>query len=259
MPKIVYEDPKTHRQWESGPIPLNEYEERWVTLCSLNHYFAEIACRGSGKSEILGVRYPLYEMCINRVEDREWHYIAGTRKFLAKKMLSRIKRLADRIPFIYKDKPKSYLPEILQIGVANCYALPASVDAIRGEANVHRVICDEQTAWDLIEDKQFLDAVEPLVAKTNAYLTIFGTPKGQKGFVWTEIFDNPNTKYITDITDSVEVLAVDQPIINKEEVDRMAIDNPNRHAQEFLCKFLLPADSIWGEVSVEDHEEFEVW
>lgn len=249
LPRKTVEDPTTGQSWESEPIELHPYEKRWIDNMQKHKFYALVKCRGAGGTEILIVRWFLYQAITNRIPDRKWLIVAGTSQKLAIEFLHRMKKLSDRHPFVYSKIPASARPNVLRVGISSVIALASDEESVTGYENVGGIALDESAKWNLIDDTPVLDAVEPHVAKSGAHVIVLSTPKHRRGFFWTKIF-NPEivTKYYRDKTTYEEVCAVDKPLLVLEDVLKMKETDPEMFAQEFNGEFVVPSDSLFGKL-----------
>lgn len=250
LPKIVYEDPETHQQWESDPIELYDYERKIIENYETHRYFGLNKIRGAGISEVLVVRHLSYKYAvINTIKDRKGLVMAGINKKVAVGLLYRIVQLLKPFPFTYRELPNEENPDILKFrGGGVIMALPAAINAARGMANVGDVMLDESAFWDLEDDEPVLKAMEPFVAKGKSRLAVFSTPNGQRGFFWTKVFDpEAKTKYFKQELTLEEVKNVPVPVIDIAEAERLKEEDPDLYAQEFGNKFILPSASVFGD------------
>jgi len=219
------------------------------------HYYAQNKCRGAGASEIITIRHMLYKYIITRTLDRKCLLIAGTNEQAATVIMHRMKQLSDRIPFVYRVKPRSDFPTELFFKYGMVLALAANPDIVRSYENVGDVIYEESAFWKLINDEPVLMAGEPHVIKSSAHIGVLSTPKGQRGFFWTRIFDpDIETKYTKHIINWREVVDVPIPIISVEEIKKMQIEDPVTYEQEMDNKFLLSEERGFGDFAEEDFE-----
>jgi len=258
LPKRKYRDQETNEEREGEPVELYEYEHRMVKNYETHAYYAQNKIRGAGATEILAVRHMAYKYAVvNRIEGRKYLLAAGVNRSVAVGVFRRIVVLLKPFPFIYKIIPNSLNPTVLLFrGGGEAKALSAHPDAARGEENVGDVLLDEASAWELVDDEPVLKAYEPFVAKSGAHIGVFGTPKGQRGFYWTKIFDPelPRTKYYKHLVTLQEVKNVPIPIIDVAEAERLRLEDPDLYAQEFGNQFILPSLSIFGsEFPVGEH------
>ena len=256
--KITEKDGNIH---ETPPIPYNGYQKRWIQRISTERFYAMKKCRGAGATEMLTIRWKLYRALINHIHNRKWIIVAGTKQQLAKEILARIKVLADRRPFVYKEKPQSEQPDELLIGVSKIMAFGANSEAVRGLENVEDIDLEEPASWDLTNDQPVLDAAEPHVTKSGATLQIKGTPRGKRGFFWNKIWTDAirfASKYYKEETLVDEVLKAEYPLISKDEVERIRLTDPTLWRQEYNGEFVVPEASLYGELTEQNiSSEFE--
>lgn len=212
MPRITYKDPDTGMEWESDPIEFAGYEKKVLEDLETSNFWASLKCRGAGLSELITVRRTAYKYAVTtRIKDRKCLICAGTSRSLADEFIYRIKEITDKIPFVYRIKPKTATPSELFFIFGVVQSVPAEEDAVRGEKNVGDVILEESSVWDLVDDEPVLKGAEPHVFKSQAKVSVIFTPKGKRGFVWTKIFKDEEgfvTKYKKYILNWREVVAL---------------------------------------------------
>lgn len=248
MPTLKFKD-ENGVITESEPIEYNSYQKRWIANVVKYRFYSMLKCRGAGATEILTIRWRLYRAIVNHIPNRKFCIIAGTHQALAVEFLRRMKVLCDRRPFVYRIIPKTESPSILHIGVSKIMALPAESEVVRGLENVEDIDLEEPASWDLQNDQPVLDAAEPHVTKSGATLQIKGTPRGRRGFFWEKIW-NPEikTKYYRERTLVDEVLDAEHPLLDRAEVERIKQTDPRTYRQEFMGEFVLPEDSLYGQL-----------
>ena len=224
MPTITYEDPEKQIQWESDPIEFSAYEEEMVNEYESTHFFAENKCRGAGASERLTIRHMLYKYAVeNRTLERKCLICGSISITISKNFTHRIKLLADKVPFLYKEKPNSDFPrELFFAQGGQIIAIPAEEDAFRSYDKVGDEILEEVSSWDKENDEPVLKAAEPHVFKSNARIGNLTTPKGKKGYYWDKIFtDDPDvkTKYKKHYTNWRRVVGIPEPNVVFEETE----------------------------------------
>lgn len=189
MPTIKYKDENDNIIGESVPIDFYHYEKTMVEEYEATNYFADNKCRGAGASELITVRHLAYKYCTTRVQDRLAMIIAGTNVEATNTLMHRIKEVCDQIPFIYKFPPKSEFPHSIFFKFGMIIALAANPNIVRSYQNVGDIIYEESAFWKLNDDTPVLLAGEPHVGKSSAHIGCLSTPNGQRGFMWTKIFD----------------------------------------------------------------------
>lgn len=209
LPTIKYED------GQSGPMPLNKYEQRILQYQQANKYYALNKCRGAGATEIKSVRWNGHKYSHFVIPGRKALVCAGTNQDLSNNILGRIKQLMDTHPEVYLIEPRSENPEFIVFKSGGMIiSVPAAINAVRGPENVGDVDYEEASFWKLNDDKPVLKAGEPHVIKSGAHTNILTTPNGRRGFYWDNIFStDPNlkTKYFKHVVNWREVVGIPEP------------------------------------------------
>lgn len=262
LPIIKYEDENGTVIGESQPVPLWSYEKEVIDRYESTKFFAINKCRGAGISEILTVRHMLYKYITTRIFNRKCLVVGGIRLAESLEYLSRMKELADKIPFVYRILPKSESPSSLIFKFGVILACPSSPNVVRSYQNVGDVLLEESAFWKLIDDVPVLKAAEPHVAKSSAHIGVISTPNGQRGFFWKKIF-NPQviTRYYRHVLNWKQVVDVPIPVLSKEEVLRTKEEDLDNYEQEFNNQFTLSVNRAFGEFAEADFEpeEFETF
>lgn len=253
LPTIKYEDEFGSIIGESKPVPLHKYEQKILENYESTNYYALNKCRGAGASEILTIRWMLFKYCITRIKNRLCMIVGGINEKEAVEYMTRIKELADRIPFMYRVQPKSDTPSVIYLKLGVIKATPANPQAVRSYQNVGDILLEESAFWKLIDDTPILKSAEPHVVKSSAHIGAISTPNGQAGFFWSKIF-NPEvkSKYFKHVLNWKEVVDVDLPVISKEEVLKLQREDPATYEQELNNQFLLSENRAFGNFDVAD-------
>ena len=255
LPTIKYQDEFGNIVGESSPVPLWPYEKEMVERYEATHYYAQNKCRGAGASEILTIRHMAYKYSITKIMDRKCLLVAGTNEQAAAVIMHRIKMLLDKIPFVYKVRPKTDFPTEIFLRYGMILALAANPDVVRSFENVGDVIYEESAFWKLLNDEPVLTAGEPHVVKSSAHIGVLSTPKGQRGFFWTKIFDpDIETKYDKHVINWREVVDVPIPIISVEKIKELQETDPATYEQELNNQFLLSEQKAFGDWKRENYE-----
>lgn len=211
------------------PMPLFEYELDMVSNISSHKYYALNKARGIGATEII-LRLILHMAILNKIPQRKFLIITGTRSALAQDHLRRIAEMCERISGLIDH---TISDECIRVNNSEIIAMPASPAAIRGYENVEMIFADEAAHWNLVEDDSVLQAIEPHRTKSDAHIVIVSTPNGMRGF-FAKIFHNPATKYHT------QTIQYDlaPELISQDEVAKVRAEDYYRFEQEYNCKFL---------------------
>jgi len=255
LPTIKYEDEFGVVTGESGGVPLHPYEQQILQNYEENNYYALNKCRGAGASELLTIRWMLFKYCTTRIKNRLCMIVGGINEKEAVEYLTRMKELADKIPFMYRVAPKSDTPNVIYLKLGIIRATPANPQAVRSYQNVGDVLLEESAFWKLIDDSPILKSAEPHVIKSSAHIGAISTPNGQAGFFWTKIF-NPEvkTKYFKHVLNWREVVANVPSVISEAEVIKLQEEDPSTYEQELNNQFLLSENRAFGDFDVADFE-----
>jgi len=113
---------------------------------------------------------------------------------------------------------------------------------------------DEAAKWKLVDDTPVFNSILPIVRTNGADLYLVSTPKGPVKMFYS-INEDPEdfVKFKYDIYETVGNL------YTKLEVDSMISSSKEDPEQEYLCKFKIGKDSIFGTVSAEDQQGKTEW
>lgn len=253
LPTLKFEDPETHEEYESDPVPLYEYEHQIIHDVEKYQFYALNKSRGIGATELI-IRHILFRAVFNTVPDRKWLVVAGIRMEHSREFLHRIKNLADKIPWIYKVQPTEY-PTNLFVNESIIKALPADSRTIRSFDNVAMVFLDESAYWNILDDTPVLTASESHVAKSGAHIVVVSTPNGQRGFFW-QIFSAKKTIYKRETLNWQ--VAVNQPIplLIADVIRKLQENDPYKYEQEHNCQFLASKYQAIPDVVLDKLVEF---
>ncbi len=183
--------------------------------------------------------------------------IVGTRQAQANKLMQRFKLLFENIP----DTLQDWRPGMKAVSVGLkgslalkngtiIQALPSSSSAIRGETDVKAIFIDEAAHFDLIDDSEIIDAIEPIVHTNQSDLFMVSTPNGRRGFFY-EISKNPED-YMTLVYSYEHTLGL---IFTQEEWNKALSRNDMDVQQEYMNQFTTTRRSYYGDQFVTgDHE-----
>ena len=217
MPTIKYTDENDNVIGESAPIEFYHYEKTMVEEYEATNYFGDNKCRGAGASELITIRHLAYKYITTRVKDRKGLIMAGTNVDAANTLMHRIKEVCDKIPFVYRFPPKSDYPHAIFFKFGMILSLAANPNIVRSYENVGDIVYEESAFWKLNNDIPVLMAGEPHVGKSSAHIGCLSTPNGQRGFMWTKIFDPEiKSKYHRHVLNWREVCGL--PVQNLEEI-----------------------------------------
>ena len=177
--------------------------------------------------------------------------IAGTREKTTKTVINRLKVLFNEIRSTVKDD-RHDLHIVLKNGT-EIEGKPSNSEAIRGETKIRAVVIDEAAHFGLVDDSVVLDAVEPILHTNKSDVFLVSTPKGQRGFFYElSKDDNDYKKLHYDYTNAIGWIYNEKEM--EEELKRTDIDVD----QEFRCQYTSARSSIFGVITDESLEDFEV-
>jgi len=178
--------------------------------------------------------------------------IAGNHGALAKKDLRRLARLYKAIPGVVHQWIKNNT--LLLVNDTTIEAFAASEEALTGDTKYKCIFMDEAAKWKLVDDTPVFNSILPIVRTNGADLYLVSTPKGPVKMFYS-INEDPEdfVKFKYDIYHTVGNL------YTQEEVDTMIASSKEDPEQEYLCKFKIGKDSIFGTVSVEDQQGMVEW
>lgn len=176
----------------------------------------------------------------SRYAGRNVAIMAATNGMLAKKNLRRLARLYINIPKTIQHWISGNVFRLVN-GTA-FEAFKASEEALTGDTNYAAVFMDEAAKWSLVDDTPVFNSVMPIVRTNASDLFLVSTPKGPVKTFY-KIHKNPG-KFIKvryDIWHASDNLYTKPQI---EEMLNTTAEDPN---QEYLTKFTISEDSIFGE------------
>ena len=191
--------------------------------------------------------------CFNKYAGARIIIITGTREKTTKKIMGRLKVLFRNIPHTVIKNKDAMTIEVINDTVIE--GLPASEEAITGDTKIKCIFMDESAKWKLIDDTPVLNSILPIVRTNKSDLFLISTPKGPRGLFYKIYKDNTNgfMKLEYDIWHCKGNLYTETEI---EEMLATTTEDPN---SEYLCKFTVGEDSIFGKVEDEDHQDIEMW
>ena len=164
---------------------------------------------------------------------------AGTNGALARFNLHRFTKLFENIPETLTRKLRGNTLELQNGTTITAYS--ASEEALTGFTNFGALFMDEAAKWSIVDDYKVFDSVLPFVNNNRADLFMISTPKGpQKKFY--EIYKEPGDfkKF------EYNLWRAEGSMYTKAEIQHLidtCKEDPN---QEYLCKFSIGKDSIFG-------------
>ena len=113
---------------------------------------------------------------------------------------------------------------------------------------------DEAAKWKLVDDTPVFNSILPILRTNGADLLLVSTPKGPVKMFY-KIHEDPQDfiLYKYDIWQAADNL------YTSEEIQQMIESSKEDPEQEYLCKFKSGKDSIFGSISIEDHQGKSEW
>ena len=201
----------------------------------------------------------LTEICLRIIQYQSFHkyeggrvmIIAGTREKTTKKVMSRLRQLYKPIDGTVENSSNDLLIK-LKNGT-EIEGLPSNSEAIRGDTKIKAILIDEAAHFGLVDDSVVLDAIEPIVMTNKSDLFLVSTPRSQRGFFYEiSISENDYKKLHYDYTNAIGWIYTKQEM--DEELKRTDIDVD----QEYRCQFTSARNSIFGVITDESSEDYEV-
>ena len=199
------------------------------------------------------------EICLRIIQYQAFHkyesgrvmIIAGTREKTTKKVMGRLRQLFKPIQETVDGNSNDLLIK-LKNGT-EIEGLPSNSEAIRGDTKIKAILIDEAAHFGLVDDSVVLDAVEPIVMTNKSDLFLVSTPRSQRGFFYEiSISENDYKKLHYDYTNAIGWIYTKEEM--DEELKRTDIDVD----QEYRCQFTSARNSIFGVITNESTEDYEV-
>jgi hypothetical protein len=218
---------------------LNKY--RWLLINK---------ARKIGISEIV-LRIITFK-CFSDYAGYQIMLVAGNRVQHAQRLMRRFQKLFDNISEEIADKTADRL--ILKNGT-EVIAHPSNDTALRGLENVKCIFLDEAAHFNIINDQDVYNALEPNLSNTDGDFIIVSTPNGKRGMFYDLWTDGENRFYKLALPYTVSLgLLLDKKMIERKKKDR-TID----FEQEYMCQFTTPKGAfITGDMIEHIEEDYEL-
>ena len=113
---------------------------------------------------------------------------------------------------------------------------------------------DEAAKWRSVDDSPVFNSVEPIVRASGGDLFLVSTPKGPiKMFYDITKTENEYIQLQYDLRKA------EGNLYTTEQIENMLASSTGDPEQEYLCKFKIGKDSIFGTVSSEDQKGKSEW
>ncbi len=196
----------------------------------------------------------ILHLCFSRYAGANVGIIAATNGSLAKKDLRRLALLFKSIPTVVEQWIKGNILRLVNGTVIEAFA--ASEEALTGDTKYKCIFMDESAKWRLVEDLPVFNSILPIVRTNGADLFLVSTTKGPVKMFYkidTEHDENDFVFFVYDIWEA------EGNLYTKEEIEEMIASSTEDPEQEYLCKYKIGRDSIFGTVSVEDQQGMTEW
>lgn len=178
--------------------------------------------------------------------------IAATNGSLAKKDLRRLARLYKSIPGVVEQWIKNNT--LLLVNGTRIEAFAASEEALTGDTKYKCIFMDEAAKWKLVDDTPVFNSILPIVRTNGADLFLVSTPKGPVKMFYS-IEEDPQDFILY----QYDIWEAEGNLYTKEEIEQMINSSKEDPEQEYLCKYKAGKDSIFGSITIEDHQGKTAW
>lgn len=178
--------------------------------------------------------------------------IAATNGSLAKKDLRRLARLLKSIPNVVEQWIKTNTIRLVNGTIIEAFA--ASEEALTGDTNYKCIFMDEAAKWKLVDDTPVFNSILPIVRTNGADLYLVSTPKGPVKMFY-QIHEEPQDFVMFEY----DIWHTEGNLYTTEEIEQMIASSKEDPEQEYLCKYKIGKDSIFGSVTDEDMQGKTEW
>lgn len=178
--------------------------------------------------------------------------IAATNGSLAKKDLRRLARLLKSIPNVVEQWIKNSIIRLVNGTVIEAY--PASEEALTGDTKYKCIFMDEAAKWRIVDDTPVFNSILPIVRTNGADLYLVSTPKGPVKMFYN-IHEDPQDFVMFEY----DIWHTEGNLYTKEEIEVLLASSKEDPEQEYMCKYKIGKDSIFGSVTSEDMEGKSEW
>lgn len=225
---------------------LFQYELDILDLLDKHHWLLINKARKIGVSEIV-LRIIAFK-CFSTYKGYQIMLVAGNRVQHAQRLMRRFQKLFDNIREHVADRTTDRM--ILRNGT-EIMAMPSNDTALRGPENVKCIFLDEAAHFNIINDQDVYNALEPNLSNTDGDFIIVSTPNGKRGMfydLWTDR-ENRFYKLASPYTVSLGLL------LDKKTIERKKKDRTIDFEQEYMCQFTSPKGAFITEDLIEQVEE----
>ncbi len=178
--------------------------------------------------------------------------IAATNGSLAKKDLRRLARLYKSIPGVVEQWIKNNTLKLVNDTTIEAFA--ASEEALTGDTKYKCIFMDEAAKWKLVDDTPVFNSILPIVRTNGADLFLVSTPKGPVKMFY-RIHEDPQDFVMFEYN----IWETEDNLYTHDEIQMMIDSSKEDPEQEYLCKYKIGKDSIFGSISDEDQQGKDEW
>ena len=168
--------------------------------------------------------------------------MAGNNGSLARKNLKRMTKLFTRH---HRDEVSSRQGNVLDlVNGTVTEAFAASEEAMTGDTKYGAVLLDENAKWKLVDDSPVFNSVVPIVETNGSDFYCVSTPKGPQKMhynIWKDPKDFIKLEY--------DIWHTEGNLYTRKHIETMIANSTADPNQEFLCKWVVQKDSIFGEIT----------
>ena len=226
--------------------PLFQYELDILDLLDKHRWLLINKARKIGVSEIV-LRIIAFK-CFSTYEGYQIMLVAGNRMQHAHRLMRRFQKLFVNINEFVSDKTAD---RMLLTNGTEIMAMPSNDTALRGPEKVKCIFLDEAAHFNIINDEDVYNALEPNLSNTNGDFIVVSTPNGKRGMFYDLWIDNENRFYKLPLPYTVSLgLLLDEKMIERKKQDR-TID----FEQEYMCQFTSAKGAFITEDLIRSMEE----
>ena len=194
----------------------------------------------------------ILHLCFTRYAGSNVGIIAATNGSLAKKDLRRLARLFKSIPGVVEQWIKNNTIKLVNGTTIEAFA--ASEEALTGDTKYKCIFMDEAAKWKLVDDTPVFNSILPIVRTNGADLLLVSTPKGPVKMFY-QIEQDPQDFELHEYN----IYHAVGNLYTKEQVEQLLASSKEDPEQEYLCKYKVGKDSIFGTISADDQQGKTEW
>ena len=222
-------------------------EEEWKRLA---HKYHLNKGRQMGITELM-LRLILY-FSFTRYAGRHVGMIALTNGDLAQENLDRLWELFAHIPQVALRAPAAGVIKLQNNTIIKIFN--ANTEGLTGHTKYACIFMDESAKWRLLSDTALMNSIYPIVNSNGSDLFMVSTPNGPvKSFY--KIFKDPE-----DFTKlEYNIWATEGNLYTRKEIEKKLASSISDINQEYLCKFTVSENSVFGLLAEQNKGNFTEW